>query len=169
MAKKKDDASPGVIELARGIADGTAFNEGQEPLAPLVAEDDEVGSMLLARAMRMVFDGEVIDFPSPDVRECLEDFFRANPLAPETAGLIQIKRKLKVVLLPGADPRRVLLAIRLFKLALLDLDSFAREDAEKEMREKLAQQPPRRVHADDLAMTMEPGGLAALSDRIKRV
>lgn len=57
------------------------------------------------------------------------DFIRQHSDAPAEAVLMQIKLKHRVDLLPAAEPRRLNLALALFKTSLQSLAAFAAEDA----------------------------------------
>jgi hypothetical protein len=95
------------------------------------------------------------------VGPCLERFYHENPDAPPAAGIKQVELRLGFDLLDGvAEPRRMVLAVALFKQIVVTLDGFARADADAEaMREQAAQLEAARRPADreDLSFQTEKG------------
>ena len=98
----------------------------------------------------------------------LASFVVSNPTAPVDAALIHVKRTLKIAVLPNEDPRRVLLALRLFKCWLDGRNAIDREDGEALRRTEEAKAASRGVSphgdAEGGPFDMEQGGLAAPSD-----
>jgi hypothetical protein len=78
----------------------------------------------------------------------LEAFVLANPEAPHVAMLMEVKRKHQAVLLPNADPRKLQLALKLFREAVLGLNAMQRQDDEAELaRIRAEEQAARPVPA----------------------
>lgn len=100
-----------------------------------------------------------------DDAEALADFFRANPDAPAEAGAIHVRRTLGRELLPGAEPRRLKLALTLFKLALLGHDAIVQADADVAAAEaKAAEAAANRRPVDPEKLAYRPvKGRAELS------
>jgi len=76
---------------------------------------------------------------SPGVAKCLADYFCHEPTAPAAGGLMQLKLKLKLDLLPNEDPRRVELIIDLFRLGVTRMVEIGTADAKAEAAKLQAQ------------------------------
>lgn len=86
----------------------------------------------------------------------LAAFVRANPSAPEEAGIIHLERKFRVKLL-SSDRRLTLLGLKLFKACLLGLDAI---DAENKAIDARAPAPS-APFPGGLGFTPEPAPFSA--------
>lgn len=133
------------------------FEDGGEPPGedqpakepePPTEEAKAMASMLdCATAMCGLLNDES-GLQPPDVAMCLADFYRHEPTAPAAAGLMHLKLKLKVILLPNEDPRRVELILDLFRLAVIRMEEFIAADAKAEIARQAAPLPTARNRLD---------------------
>lgn len=91
----------------------------------------------------VAFDAD-LDDDWGEAATVMADFALANPDAPDGALLIEVRRKCRVALLPNEDPRRLLLAVKLFRLAVTGLAAIDAEDlaAAAEPAAELPRRPP---------------------------
>jgi hypothetical protein len=99
-------------------------------------------------------------------------FIKDHPDAPDEAVLIHVRLTDKVVVLPNEDPRRVQLAVKLFRHWLQGLVAIQTEDMEAAKRaaeQKAYASMPLPKMDEDSPFAVEAGGLDALSDLGKAV
>jgi len=141
--RKKDDHFRATIMASLGVdmsqkdrdelnrLAGEVLKTGPEPISAEAAA--MTGMLQCAAAMCGLLNKEEdAKIFSPDVAMCLADYFRHEPTAPAAGGLMQLKLKLKLDLLPNEDPRRVALILELFRLAVTRMTEFDTEDAKAE-------------------------------------
>jgi RyR domain len=144
----KDDIFRGTIKRVLGPraapvkAAEPADDEDRDPT------QEEMGMLSMfqcALAMVGLYNDPMSSFGDDElgIAFCLAKYFENEPTAPAAGGLMQVRLQKKVVLLPNEDPRRVELALDLFRLALVRMLEFANADAKAEAERQLAATAPK--------------------------
>lgn len=124
--------------------------------------------------LSLAFSGSGRDFgdsPWGPVAWVIGCFFANNPDAPPAAALMEVKLRLKQALLPHDDPRRVALALSLFRAFVLGLAAIEAEDGAAAKAAFEAQRPQTWGTARDLAGTpyeLAPSPFTDVSDLGRR-
>ena len=133
--RKKDDIFRDTIMKVLDISVDQLTVEAKAP----TAEAKAMASMLeCAAAMTGLLELDD-DWNWPEIAMCLADFYRNEPTTSAAAGLMQLKLKLKIVLMPDEDPRRVELILDLFRLAITRMVEIGTADAKAEAAKLQAQ------------------------------
>lgn len=102
-----------------------------------------------------------------DVPDMMAKFILANPGAPVAAVLQEVRLKTKTPLLPNEDPRRVLLAVKLFRTFVMGEQAILDEDRAAEVALAAAAEAargPGPIPPDEQGLgAIAEGGLAAPS------
>lgn len=155
------DAAPGAVDPDSG------GDDGGDPIPDLPADEDgsdEVNLHLLDPYHKaLLYSLGISDISLfavtktaslqdlRDMGNCLGAFYRQWPDAPADAGLNQISRALGMRLAPEEDPRRVGLAIEIFKVAVAGEVAIRKQDEDAAKLEAArAARPAREVRPEEI-------------------